>query len=479
MKKLFFIGCCLLIAGCPAWAGAGATGGNFLLMGGGARPLAMGEAYVALADDASSVFWNPAGLARMNFPELQYMYNEWFIDIKHQYFGFAYPTENGTFAGSYSLLDSGDIQGYDASGSREAVFKAQDNSMIFSWGRKLSERLSVGVNLKTLSESLENYQATSTALDAGLLFDLTPKLRFGAAVQNIGTALKFITEESPLPLTYRVGLGMRNRFFGSDVMSLGIDYVNNSNASTINAGGEYLFRDLLALRVGALKGALRAGVGLKTSNYALDYAYLSHSDLGATHQVSVSYSFGSEDTKKAEILEYMTFGKAYYDKGRFPEAVVEFQKVLSLDPEHAEGRALLTKSRRALEGGAVEEVKEEIRAEKETEANIYIEAGKKFMAEKQHLEAIAEFNKAMRILPSHPETIKLIREAQYALETEVTERVKEEAREHLGMALKYIATENYAEALQEVGEVLKIDPGNVEALKLYKKLKKLLEIEKE
>jgi Tfp pilus assembly protein PilF len=101
------------------------------------------------------------------------------------------------------------------------------------------------------------------------------------------------------------------------------------------------------------------------------------------------------------------------------------------------------------------------------------------MAEEQYLEAIMEFNKAMKILPSHPETVKLIREAQNALEGEVTERVKEEAREHLGLALKYITTQDYPAAMKEVEEVLKIDPGNVQALKLYRKLKTIIELEKE
>jgi tetratricopeptide (TPR) repeat protein len=99
------------------------------------------------------------------------------------------------------------------------------------------------------------------------------------------------------------------------------------------------------------------------------------------------------------------------------------------------------------------------------------------MEEKQYLEAITEFNKALKIIPSHPEAVKLMREAQSALEAEVSEKVKDEAKEHLGLALKHIATDNYTEALKEVEEVLKIDPGNVQALKLYRKLRTILKIE--
>jgi tetratricopeptide (TPR) repeat protein len=438
----------------------------------------MGEAFAALTDSSSSIFWNPAGLSRMPFPGFEYMYNSWFVDIKHQYFTFAYPTANGTFGGSYSLLDSGDIQGYGPTGSTEALFKAQDTALTFSWGRRMNDRVSVGANLKMISEMLETHTANSTAFDVGAQLEVNPWVSLGAAIQNIGQPLKFISEDTPLPLTYRLGAAARRRMFVVDYLNLAADYVSSAGGNpSINVGAEYIFRDLLAIRLGASKGQLRAGVGIKSANYGLDYAYLSNSDLGAAHQVSMCYSFGSVDKKKALILEYITLGKAYYDKGKFADAVIEFRNVLALDPEQAEARALVTKATRALEGRAVEEVVGEIKAEKEAEVNTYLDAGKKFMEEKQYLEAITEFNKALKIIPSHPEAVKLMREAQSALEAEVSEKVKDEAKEHLGLALKHIATDNYTEALKEVEEVLKIDPGNVQALKLYRKLRTILKIE--
>ncbi|MFC1637540.1 PorV/PorQ family protein [Candidatus Margulisiibacteriota bacterium] len=477
MRKLIVASFLCLMIAAGAEAGVGTSGGQFLLMGGGARSLAMGEAFVALADDSAAVFWNPAGLARMSFPGLNYMHNEWFVDINHQYFDFAYPTENGTFGGSYSLLDSGNIQGYDAGGSMEAIFKAQNTALTFSWGRMVNDRLSLGANLKSISESLENFSATSTALDLGLLFDLNANWRFGAAIQNIGSPLKFVTEETPLPQTQRFGLAYQSGFFDDDI-SLAVDSVSSAGSSGgINLGFEYLFRNLLALRVGTSKGTLRAGAGVMSGQFGLDYAYLSHNDLGAAHQISFAYSFASQDKRKAEVLRHLTLAKAYYNQNKFAETVVEIKKALLIDPEHAASRSLLTKAQRALETGSVEEVKEEIKAEKDAEIKVFLDNGRKFIAEKLYLEAITELNKALRISPSHPETVKLLREAQAALEAEVSARVKEEAREHLGLALKYITTEDYSEALKEVEEVLKIDPGNVEALKLMRKLRKLTEIE--
>ncbi len=282
-----------------------------------------------------------------------------------------------------------------------------------------------------------------------------------------------------MPLTYRLGVAFRNRLFIEDALNLAADYVSSSGAAAgFNLGLEYIFRDLFSVRLGAAKGGLRAGVGLRSSSFGLDYAYLANNDLGAAHQLSMSYSFGSPDRKKALLLEYLTAGKTYYEKSRFADAVVYFRKVLALDPNNADGKALLTKANRALETGTVEKLEAEIKIEKESEVTAHLEAGKKYLVEKQYLEAITEFNKALKLSSSHPEAVKMVREAQAALEAEVTEKVADEAREHLGLALKYITTQQYSEALTEVQETLKIDPGNVQALKLYRKLQKINQLEK-
>jgi tetratricopeptide (TPR) repeat protein len=478
MKRTISLILGLLLLSPAALAGVGTTGANFLLLGGGARPLGMGEAYVALADDSSATFWNPAGLSRMIFPEIQYMYNQWFLDVRHSFFNAAFTTNYGTFGGSYSLLDSGDIPGFSGGGSPEASFKSQDTALTFSWGRKLNDRFSLGVSLKSIGESLANYQAQSLAFDLGCVFDLSPKLKLGAAIQNIGQPLKFISEQTALPLTERVGLAITNRLF-DDSQALTVDYVNSAGSHpTINIGGEYLFREFLALRGGLARGSLRAGVGLRASQFGLDYAYLYHNSLGATHQVSLLYSFGSEDRKKALLADYVALAQAYYNQGKVTDGLVAAKKAVALDPENAEARAMLTKLNSALEGKAAGKAVETIQAAKEKEINVYLNNGKKFMSEKQYLEAIAEFNKALKVAPSHPETVKSMREAQSALEAEVTEKVKDEAKQHLGLALQYIATDDYNNAFLETKEVLKIDPGNVQALKLYKKLERIIKLER-
>ncbi|TPW19000.1 MAG: hypothetical protein FD126_3126, partial [Elusimicrobia bacterium] len=97
----------------PASAGSpGNTTANFLRIGVGARPVAMGEAYAALSDDANAVFYNPAGLAVLERQEVTMMHNKFFEGVSQQYGAYAYPHwKYGTFAAAFTMLS---IEPFDA-----------------------------------------------------------------------------------------------------------------------------------------------------------------------------------------------------------------------------------------------------------------------------------------------------------------------------------------------------------------------------
>ena len=98
-------------------SGPGTAGGNILNFGVGARAIAMGEAYTAVADDASSLYWNPAGIALLNQSQAAFMYNQSFQDMNYSNAGAAVPLENGGLGASVSYLGYGNIDGLDASGN--------------------------------------------------------------------------------------------------------------------------------------------------------------------------------------------------------------------------------------------------------------------------------------------------------------------------------------------------------------------------
>jgi len=467
----------MLLASGVSWAAGGSTGANFLLLGGGARPLGMGEAYTALADDASSMFYNPAGLSNVNFNEIMTMYNNWFSGITQQMAGGAFPTNFGVVAVGYSGLNSGDIQGYDANGAATSAFTTSSSSINLSLGRRISSNLSLGAGVRSISERLESNRASTIAFDAGLKYRFNTQLTVGLSVLNLGSGLKFITEQTPLPTSYRVGAAFATTMFDED-LNLDLDIVNYTEASKVNLGIEYIIRDFLSLRLGNSGGIFRAGLGLTANLFAFDYAYLGHQDLGSTHQLSISVLFGAPEKRKKDILDYLAQGKAYMQDRKYSSAIVKLEKVISMDPRNEEADILMRKAQANLEQEAFEKVFAEREVEVKRGTFEIMDSGKKYLALGKYLEALAEFSKALKLEPTNREALKLQSEAQTKMESQLIEQSQQEAKGYLGEAMRLVVIGNYKDAAHQVDLALSKDPRNKQAQDLKKKLDLILKIEK-
>ncbi|MBI5699937.1 PorV/PorQ family protein [Candidatus Saganbacteria bacterium] len=472
---LSFVACSLVI---PSEAGVGSSSGaDFLRLGGGARPLGMGEAYVAQADDISAMYYNPAGLAQLNFPEVLSLYNSHFVGASQMIVGAAYPVNFGVLGIGYSGLSSGDIQGYDNTGAVTSTFNTAHSSINLSLGRRITPNLSFGLGVKSISEKLEGSSASTFALDGGLAYRVNSQFCLGVSALNLGSPLKFVTENTPLPASYRLGAAFATRLFDENI-NLNSDLVSFPEGLRINLGAEYLIRNFLAIRVGSAGGTLRAGLGLYANLFAFDYAYLGHADLGAAHQVSISLLFGAEDKSKKLILDNLALGKAYLDKKKYSDAVIRFEKVNTLDPKNEEGLILLKKAQAELEREAFEKVFAELAVEIKRDINDIMSSGKGFLSQGKYLEALAEFSKALRIEPTNREALRLQSEAQTKMESQLIEQSQEQARSFLGEALKLVVTGKYKEALEQVDASLSKDPKNKQAQALQKKLQLIMKLEK-
>ena len=340
---------------------AATSGFDFLKIGVGARPLALGEAYVALADDISAIYWNPAGLVQLRRPEVGFTYNKWFEDIGYHFFGYSYPLNDSIFALSVYYLGGGDIEGNDDAGNATGEFSVYDLAFAFSHSRKLNDKLSAGVNFKFIREKLEDESANAFAFDLGVLYKTgIHNLDLGLNIQNIGTKIKFIEESASLPLNCKFGLAYKLSRSYPLIFALDFNKLENRDIY-FGAGAECWISDYLVVRIGRkfdseIDDKLRFGLGLRGKNLRLDYAYTPHKFLGDTHQFSVGLYFGKPEVeediirkeREAMVASLYEEGMAYFNQKRYIEAIAKFSEILLLDPENKKALNKMKEANRLL-----------------------------------------------------------------------------------------------------------------------------------
>lgn len=263
----------------------------------GARAIGMGKAFVAVANDVSAIYWNPAGLVSIKDKEFAGHYSDGLVDTSYKFMGYAQPIRFGAIGCGVSTLDGGKATIYSPDGTTRKVTAQSDSLFVLSYANKIRGNLLLGGNLKMIHSELgEISKATAFAFDLGGLYSLKAKnLTFGVVVQNMGTKMEYQGEEELLPVNIKVGTAYR---FNNLLLALDINKPTG-NELYFSAGVEYWIARLLALRAGyKLKQegnesgtGLRAGVGFMIGNYQLDYAYVRYGDLGNTHHLSLIARF--------------------------------------------------------------------------------------------------------------------------------------------------------------------------------------------
>jgi hypothetical protein len=286
----------------------GVTGAQFLKIGTGARPMGMAGAFSAVADDAYAAYWNPAGFAQLQKPELATTYLRYFEDINYGYMGYAMPYRTwGVFGIGASYLTLGGIEGRTGDSEiPDRKFKADDICLTLSYARKdvaptVVPGLSAGVNLKLISQKIDAETAQTAALDiAGLYQTAMEPLTIALNIQNIGPGQKFVEERDPLPLNLKLGAAYR-LFNNQLTIAADVDQYLIDQKLYAGIGTEYWLMHMIGIRAGYRYGyhtdslgnlvGLAAGLSFRAFNFQLDYAFVPFGDLGDTHRFSFSIKF--------------------------------------------------------------------------------------------------------------------------------------------------------------------------------------------
>ncbi len=308
MRKLCLIGLVLLLIPGFAWGQAktGTSGAQFLELGVSARAVGMGNAFLAIADDASAIFYNPAGLSQLSQREIILTHVDYPADITYDFAGLAYPFHRlgGVWGLGFYFLNSGemDYTTYFNPLSSGQTFTAKDYAISLSYGRLLTERFSIGATVKLIDELYEEERATGWAADIGTMYNTGFRnFRIGMMMCNFGPDLKFIREAYPLPISFKFGIALDVVNYGDHKASVDFELGHpNDNLEKFNGGVEYWYRDMLALRFGSQagydEGNVGLGAGIKVPFYnkttlRVDYGYHNFGNLTEVHRFTLNLSF--------------------------------------------------------------------------------------------------------------------------------------------------------------------------------------------
>lgn len=312
----------------------GTTIGQFLKIEPSARVVGIGNAGASLSGEISNIFYNPASLGRLQSNDVQFTFNKWLADITYNYMAAGFKVEGiGSFAIVGTVLNSGemDVRTVEKPLGTGERFTVNDLALGIGYGLMLTDRVSVGVQVNYITESIWHSSINTFGMNFGVQYQVIGGgLTIGASVSNFGSQAsyegrdlylnydfdpkkfgdndklpaEFQTESYRLPTLFRAGASYQFEFSDNYKLLIAADALHpNDNSESINFGGELNLLNLFSVRGGYrniflpdAEGGLVLGGGVKTDiggayNIRFDYAYADYGRLEEAHRLTLSIGF--------------------------------------------------------------------------------------------------------------------------------------------------------------------------------------------
>lgn len=342
MKKVIIITLAVLLIGTTGliakpFGKTGTAALQFLKFGVDARAVGMGEAYTAVTDDISAVWWNPAGLAPAIQQQAFFSHTNWVANIMHEYAAMSYTNGVSTWALSASVLhmDQMDVTDEEEFGPTGETFTNSDMALGLTYASSFTDKFSFGITGKYLRENLYTYNINSFSFDLGSMYRTGwNNVKIGMALRNFGPDVKYKVDndedgsfdEDPFDLIDNDGDGLKDED-GPELQnkipmnfSLGIstDIMRSKDSyciasiqldncvdrmETWNIGTEYKLGNLFlrgGYQLGYDTNGVSAGFGVQIPTRIavinVDYAYtdmglLAESFLASAHRLSLKIKY--------------------------------------------------------------------------------------------------------------------------------------------------------------------------------------------
>ncbi len=296
---------------------AGISTAQFLKIGVGSRSTAMGESFVAIANDASALYWNPAGLVQFDQDQLMFSHNQWVVDIYHDFFGAVYHLDAANaFGVSFTSLSTKDMPvttEFAPYGTGE-YFSYGDLAFAVTYSRKMTDKFSFGGTIRYIEETLDKLKMRGVMIDLGTYYWTgLGTTRFAVAVSNFGNQLapdgkvvlvgkreKSNWQSFSPPTIFRIGFAFEPYESGDNKITSSIQLNHpNDNKENVTTGLEYSWKNIVFFRGGykfnvdEQNYSFGFGINLpiRIAYCNIDYSYSNFENLGNAQRFSIILGF--------------------------------------------------------------------------------------------------------------------------------------------------------------------------------------------
>jgi hypothetical protein len=306
---------------------AGISAYQFLKIGAGARAVGMGESFIAVANDVSALYWNPAGIAQFPDDQVIAAHTEWVVDLKHEFFGAVHHfSPNDVLGVSITALHTADMQVTTETQpfGTGSFFTFGDLAVGLSYGKKMTDQFSFGVTFKYVEETLDVLKMKGLMMELGTYYRTgIGSSRFAVVVSNFGadvapsgevqlyngSTVNTFQSFSP-PTQFKIGFAMEPFESEGQRLTTSLELQHpNDNAENIHLGVEYQWERWLSLRAGirrtigeplfghdntsASDYALGFGIAVPIADlkFGFDYAWSNYNILGNVHRITLIVTY--------------------------------------------------------------------------------------------------------------------------------------------------------------------------------------------
>ncbi len=464
--------------------GSGGTRSIFTV-GAGSRAISMGGSFVALGDDPSVLYYNPAALRSNGHFGIMLNHIELFSgfsDASYDFLGIVYPTLTvGSVGLGFMTAGTGGIREFDEYSRELGEISYRESQAILAYAFDLPwnllGRLTLGSSIKILHQRVGDYSDTGSGIDVGLLYRTRyiEGFTIGANLQDIvGAETKLQEVSDKVDRTMMFGAGYSRRFGNGSILNLSAQYdIPERDDNDVRFGAEFVFKDLLGVRVGYDSEQVTAGIGLAWHGYQVDYGYFSRTDAGSSHPISLSARIGAsiEDRERVReeqrmreseariqqifaerVSRHIEAAERFRTEGSLEQALDELKVAREYDPTNEDISGRFEAIRQEILDQQAERTRE---SEKALLINQHFQLGLRYYSNNEYVLARSEWRNVLDIDPENEGA------RDYLSRTD--EKIGEQITQHIGRARELERSGQLAGALSEWNLIRTLDPEHADA----------------